>query len=49
MTDPQTGKPMQKRSVTTVQDQDRHRMEMFFTSAEGPEAKAMEINYTRVK
>ena len=49
MTDPQTKKPMQKRSVTTVQDQDHHSMEMFFTSAEGPEAKGMEINYTRVK
>jgi len=49
MTDPQTKKPMKKRSVTTVQDQDRHSMEMFFTSADGPEAKAMEINYTRVK
>ena len=49
MSDPQTKKPMQKRSVTTVQDQDHHSMEMFFTSTEGPEAKAMEINYTRVK
>ncbi len=49
MTDPQTQKPMQKRSVTTVQDQDHHSMELFFKRAEGPEAKAMEINYTRVK
>ena len=49
MTDPQTQQPMQKRSVTTVQDQDHHSMEMFFTSAEGPQAKAMEIHYTSVK
>ena len=49
MTDPQTQKPMRKRSVTTVQDQDHHSMELFFTRPEGPEAKAMEINYTRVK
>ena len=49
MTDPQTQKPMEKRSVTTVQDQDHHSMEMFFTSAEDPESQCMEIHYTRVK
>ena len=47
MTNPQTGQPMQKRSVVTLQDNDRHKMEMFFSGPDGGESKGMEINYTR--
>ena len=43
----QTGQTMKKRSVITLIDDDHNRIEMFFTPAEGPEMKAMEINYTR--
>lgn len=46
-TNPQTGQPMKKRSVITLQDNDHHRMEMFFPGPDGKEMKAMEINYTR--
>ncbi len=47
MTDPGSGKPMRKRSVVTIHDDDSHTMEMFFQSGDGPEVKNMEINYTR--
>ncbi len=46
MTNPQTGQPMQKRSVITLQDNDRHKMEMYFIQG-GQEFKGMEIGYTR--
>jgi len=45
---PQGGGSMTKRSVITLQDEDRHTMEMFFDSGDG-ESKAMEINYTRAE
>lgn len=47
MTDPQSGKPMTKRSVITLQDDDHHQIEMFFQGPDGNEFKAMEIKYTR--
>jgi len=47
MTNPETGQPMQKRSVITLEDENHHRMEMFFSTTDGGEFKAMEINYTR--
>lgn len=46
MTDPKSGQPMKKRSVITLQDNDHHRMEMFFTTPQG-EFKGMEISYSR--
>lgn len=47
MIDPSTGKPIQKRSVITLQDQDHHHMEMYFASPEGGEYRTMEIRYQR--
>ncbi len=47
MTNPQTGQPMKKRSVVTLQDDDHPKMEMFFSGPDGGESKGMEINYTR--
>ncbi len=49
MPDPQTGQMMTRRSVITLQNQDHHKMEMFFSKQGEPESKAMEINYTRKK
>lgn len=46
MPNPATGDRMTKRSVITVEDDDHHRIEMFFDTGAG-EAKAMEIRYTR--
>jgi hypothetical protein len=46
MPNPQTGEPMTKRSVITLQDRDHHKLEMFFES-KGRESRAMEIEYTR--
>ena len=46
MPDPQTAEPITKRSVITLQDDDHHRMEMYF-SKDGQEFKGMEIEYTR--
>lgn len=47
MLDPKSGKPMQKRSIIKVQDNDHHSMEMFFIMPDGMEFKGMEINYVR--
>lgn len=49
MTNPQSGQVMKKRSVITLQDNDHHKMEMFFSGPDGDESKGMEINYTRKK
>ncbi len=46
MPDPQTGDTMTKRSVITVQDDDHHKIEMYFSKA-GQEFKGMEIEYVR--
>jgi Protein of unknown function (DUF1579) len=46
--DPQTGKPLTKRSVVTLQDDNRHKLEMFM-SMDGQEHKAMEIEYNRAR
>ena len=46
MTNPQTGRPISKRSVITLVDDDHHTMEMYFATDEG-EAKGMEIRYER--
>lgn len=47
MTCPQTGDQMKKRSVITLIDNDRNKIEMYFTTSDGNEMKAMEINYVR--
>lgn len=47
MTDPTSGRPMQKRSVITLQDNDHHKMEMYFPGPDGKESKGMEITYVR--
>ncbi|NNF51325.1 MAG: DUF1579 domain-containing protein [Gammaproteobacteria bacterium] len=44
---PADGKPMNKRSVITLHDNDHHLMESFFTVEGGEEVKSMEISYTR--
>jgi len=46
MPDPQTGDTISKRSVITLQDNDRHKLEMFFSKG-GQEFRGMEIQYTR--
>ena len=46
--DPQTGTPMTKRSIVTLQDDNRHKLEMYFNQG-GQEFKAMEIEYNRAK
>lgn len=46
MTNPETGKPMNKRSVVRLIDNDHHTMEMYFEMPEG-EFKCMEIKYER--
>jgi hypothetical protein len=46
MPDPQTGSPLTKRSVVTLQSDDQHKLEMYF-GKDGQEFKAMEIEYTR--
>ncbi len=46
MSCPQTGVATTKRSVITLQDRDRHKLEMYFAQG-GQESKAMEIEYTR--
>jgi len=48
MPDPQGGPAIVKRSVITLQDDDHHKMEMFFVK-DGQELKGLEIHYTRVK
>ena len=47
ITNPQTGKPMTKRTVITLTDDDHHTMETYFTGPDGNEFKSMEIRYTR--
>lgn len=46
MTDPGSGRPLRKRSVITLIDDDHHTLEMYFES-EGAESKGMEIRYVR--
>ncbi len=43
-----TGATYRKRSVITLMDDSRHKLEMFFTGPDGLEMKNMEINYVRV-
>jgi len=47
MTDPSSGGALKKRTVITLNDNDHHTMEMFFTGPDGNEAKMMEIGYER--
>jgi len=44
---PETMKPMRKRSVIKLQDHDHHSMEMYFTAPDGSEFKSMEVQYER--
>lgn len=46
MTDPRSGRPIKKRSVITLVDDDHHTMEMYFETPDG-EMKGMEIRYWR--
>jgi len=45
---PETGEPMQTRTVITLLDQDSHVTEMFFETPDGGELKGMAITYERV-
>jgi hypothetical protein len=45
---PQSAQPFSKRSVISLIDDDRNRIEMYFTGPDGNESKCMEINYERV-
>lgn len=47
MTDPRGGKPLRKRSVITLKDDDHHSMEMHFQGPDGDWQKGMRIEYTR--
>ncbi|GAB4194182.1 MAG: hypothetical protein Tsb002_25440 [Wenzhouxiangellaceae bacterium] len=47
LTNPQTGGPMEKRTILMIDDDDHHRAEYWFREPEGPEIKAMEIHYSR--
>ena len=46
ITDPK-GNTLKKRSVITLEDNDHHKMEMFFSAPDAKEFKAMEIRYER--
>lgn len=46
LTHPATGGTVTKRSVITLEDDDHHRMEVYFDTGEG-ETKSMEMRYTR--
>jgi hypothetical protein len=48
MTNPETGKPLTKKSVITLKDKDHHSLEMYFSGPDGRDTKAMEIRYTRM-
>lgn len=43
-----SGNAVKKRSVITLEDNDRHKVEMFFTRPDGNEVKVVEIRYERV-
>lgn len=47
MTNPSSGKPMTRRSVITLVDENTHVMEMFHHPEGGDEHKSMEIRYER--
>jgi hypothetical protein len=47
MTNPETGKPMRKRSIITLHDDNSHEMEMSFETAPDKWSKGMHIEYTR--
>ncbi|RME41619.1 MAG: DUF1579 domain-containing protein [Planctomycetota bacterium] len=47
MSDPQSGGTIRKRSVITLQDRNRHTMEMYIKPPQGDEFKVMEIRYER--
>lgn len=47
MTNPQTGKAVNKKSVITLKDESHHTMEMFFDMGDGAWTRSMLIEYTR--
>lgn len=47
ITNPQTGEPMEKKSVIRLEGENRHTMEMFAATADGQWQKSMHIEYTR--
>ncbi len=47
MTNPQTGAPMQKKSIVTLHNDNSHEMEMFFEGDAGEWNKIMAIKYSR--
>lgn len=47
LTNPQSGGPMEKRSIITLIDEDRYRMEIWFRDPDGPEIKAMEMEFVK--
>lgn len=48
-TDPGSGKPMRKKSVIRLTDENHHSMEMFMPGPDGREVRTMEILYSRQK
>ncbi|MFG0328003.1 MAG: DUF1579 family protein [Phycisphaerales bacterium JB037] len=46
MLNPQTGEPLTKRTIITLQDENHHSMQTYFGTPQG-EFKGMEIHYTR--
>jgi hypothetical protein len=47
--DPMAGKDIQMKEIITIQDDDHHMMEMYYTDKDGKEIKSMEIHLTRKK
>lgn len=47
MTNPETGKPMKKKSIVTLEGKDTHKMESYFDTGDGEWFKSMEIEYKR--
>ena len=47
ITNPETGLPMQKKSIITLKDRDHHTMESYLEGPDGKEVKTMEITYRR--
>ncbi|RFM36179.1 DUF1579 domain-containing protein [Chitinophaga silvisoli] len=47
--DPMAGKDIEMKEVITIQDDDHHLMEMYYTGKDGKEVKSMEIHLTRKK
>ena len=47
LTNPQSGGPMEKRTIITIVDEHRYQMEIWFRDPDGPEIKAMEMEFVK--